>query len=209
MAYIPNTIYHIYNQGNNHQNIFLQKKNYIFFLHKMRKHLLPHVDVLAYCLMPNHFHFLVYTRAQACETARNPRTGSTIHNHQVLSRSLGVLLSSYTRAINKQEGRSGALFRGNTNHKKCFYEGMATLDKAEDLEYATNYFAYIHNNPVKAKLVENSIDWDFSSARDYAQLRQGTLCNQVLARQLGLPVDNHLQDGNRLRQSKIVRKLLI
>ena len=186
MAYIPHTIYHIYNQGNNHQNIFLQKRNYTFFLQKMRKYLLPHVDVLAYCLMPNHFHLLVYTRKQACETARNPRTGSTIHDHQVLARALSVLLSSYTKAINKQEGRSGSLFRGNTKHKKCVYEGVATLDNAEDLEYATKCFAYIHNNPVKAELVKKSTDWDFSSARDYAQLRQGSLCNQVLARQLDL-----------------------
>lgn len=186
MAYLPNTIYHIYNQGNNRQKIFLQKQNYTFFLQKMRKNLLPYVDVLAYCLMPNHFHFLVYTRKEACEIARNKKTGLPVHNHQALARAIGVLLSSYTRAINKQEGCSGSLFRGHTKSKECFYEGMGRLSHAGNTDYASNCFHYIHNNPVKAKIVKKSTDWRFSSACDYAQLRQGTLCNQALARQLDL-----------------------
>ena len=133
MKYEPQTIYHIYNQGNNRQPIFFQEKNYIFFLNKMRTHLLPHVEILCYCLMPNHFHWLVYTKESAClpSNAVKPRAkyngGISIlkenrGNHlsddskssdkypvdyqQKLSRSIGTLLSSYTRAINKQEGRN-------------------------------------------------------------------------------------------------------
>ncbi len=53
-------LYHIYNQGNNRQKIFFKKENYIFFLRKMKKYLLPYVDVVAWCLMPNHFHLMVF-----------------------------------------------------------------------------------------------------------------------------------------------------
>ncbi|RLD54507.1 MAG: hypothetical protein DRJ05_14530, partial [Bacteroidetes bacterium] len=52
-------IYHIYNRGNNKNKIFFSRDNYLFFLKKTRKELSDHLDFLAYCLMPNHFHFLV------------------------------------------------------------------------------------------------------------------------------------------------------
>ena len=55
MKFEPHTIYHIFNQGNNRQPIFFQERNYYFFLEKMKTHLLPYGDIIAYCLMPNHF----------------------------------------------------------------------------------------------------------------------------------------------------------
>jgi putative transposase len=51
--------YHIYNRGNNKQPIFFKPDNYIFFLKKMRQQLLPVADIIAYCLMPNHFHLII------------------------------------------------------------------------------------------------------------------------------------------------------
>lgn len=54
--------YHIYNRGINGENLFVQEKNYYFFLNQWKKYLSPYFDVFAYCLMPNHFHFLVRVR---------------------------------------------------------------------------------------------------------------------------------------------------
>jgi len=48
-------------------------------------------------------------------------------------------------------------------------------------DYCENCFHYIHQNPLKAKLVEDLGEWEFSSYRDYAELRAGTLCNRELA----------------------------
>ncbi|MFZ4414303.1 MAG: hypothetical protein ACOYOV_14565, partial [Bacteroidales bacterium] len=62
MQFEQGHIYHIYNQGNNKQHIFFKRENYLFFLQKIRKHILPYADVLAWCLMPNHFHLLVYVK---------------------------------------------------------------------------------------------------------------------------------------------------
>jgi putative transposase len=62
MDFKPNAIYHIYNQGNNRQQIFFSEENYLFFIKKMRTYLLPYGDLLCYCLMPNHFHWLFYVR---------------------------------------------------------------------------------------------------------------------------------------------------
>ena len=62
-----NHIYHIYNQGNNKQKIFFREDNYLFFLQKMKTHLLPYADIMAWCLMPNHFHWMIYVReVEAC-----------------------------------------------------------------------------------------------------------------------------------------------
>ena len=52
-------IYHIYNRGNNQQTIFFSDENYFYFLRKCHRYLKPVSDILAWCLMPNHFHFLI------------------------------------------------------------------------------------------------------------------------------------------------------
>lgn len=62
MRFYPENLYHIYNRGNNKQVVFIERKNYLFFLRKVRKELLGFCEIPAYCLMPTHFHFLVYTK---------------------------------------------------------------------------------------------------------------------------------------------------
>ena len=67
MFFESNHIYHIYNQGNNHQRIFFNRHNYLFFLKKIREHISPYADVLAWCLMPNHFHLMVFVKTVEIE----------------------------------------------------------------------------------------------------------------------------------------------
>jgi len=198
MPFEANRIYHIYNQGNDKQPIFANERNYIFFLQKMRRHILPNVHFLAYCLMPNHFHWLVYIKDEAClpsKTAKSKprRTNSPVEYQQELSHQIRILLSSYTKAFNKQEGRSGSLFRQKTKYKDGWIDGFITVGSKKehllfrpDNDYARQCLDYIHQNPVKASLVGQPEAWRFSSAKDYAGLRNGTLCNQDLAKELNL-----------------------
>lgn len=83
-----------------------------------------------------------------------------------------MLLSSYTQAINKQNKTSGSLFQQNTKAK--------AIIKGSNL-YDLLCFHYIHQNPMKAKLVDKMEDWAYSSFKDYCGLRNGTLCDQELA----------------------------
>ncbi|MGB1217499.1 MAG: transposase, partial [Saprospiraceae bacterium] len=177
MNFEPETIYHIYNQGNNKQTIFFNDENYLFFLKKMRKYLLPHCEVLAYCLMPNHFHWLVWVKE-----------AESISPKRSLNEDIGTMLSSYTRAINKRENRSGSLFRPKTKAKPFIINEFMTVDHKDwnKLDYANYCFQYIHQNPVKAQLVTKAEEWIYSSAKDYAGLRKGTLCNQVFTKELGI-----------------------
>ena len=189
----PNQIYHIFNQGNNRQKIFFEERNYLYFIEKMRKHILPHADFLAYCLMPNHFHWLVLVKASAMDDSNSLKVNLTKGKQpkNKLNHSIGVVLRSYTRAINIQENRTGSLFRNHTKIKDGWIDEVLVVGSknehkifSPDNDYAIQCFEYIHQNPVKAGLVKKSEDWIYSSARDYAALRDGTLCNKDLALKL-------------------------
>lgn len=138
---------------------FYQTSNYYYFLRKIRKYLLPQVDILAYCLMPNHFHFLIYPKKK--------------FKSVTFSENIRIFLSSYTRGINKQEGRSGSLFRQNSKAKLV-----------DEMKYALTCFHYIHRNPISHGFTNSIEEWKFASTRDYLGLRNGTLCNRELALEL-------------------------
>jgi putative transposase len=207
MSYQPHKIYHIYNQGNNREPIFFKEENYKYFLRKVEKYFLPIVDVLCYCLMPNHFHFLVYTRPEACLPGKGVKPmakmiedqveldyairSTTMVRQQLLSMAIGTLLSSYTKAINKQEERTGSLFRKRTKAKTGAAEYTFLIDQnvrekflKEDYNYARTCFEYIHQNPVKAGLVNQPEEWIYSSARDFIEHRKKTICNLELAKKI-------------------------
>ncbi len=74
MYFESTCIYHIYNQGNNWQAIFFNRENYLFFIRKIRIHILPFADILAWCLMPNHFHLMVEVKDEFSRGATQSRT---------------------------------------------------------------------------------------------------------------------------------------
>jgi putative transposase len=217
---LSNQIYHVYNRGNNRQPIFFNRENHLYFLRKMRTHLSPSCDFLAYCLMPNHFHFLVKIKddvqsggtvgteqsrgttgepgtEQSRGTTGEPSTeqsrGTTASRATTgepgsqFSKGLKIMLSSYTRAIQKQQNISGSLFQQNTKHKQVSSEWSWE-------DYTLTCFRYILQNPVSAGLVTHPADWEFSSYRDLVGLRNGTLCNPDLIKlELSLEI-NALED---------------
>ena len=75
------TCYHIYNRGTNRGNIFIEERNFQYFLHLYTKHLEPVVDTCAYYLLRNHFHILVRVKSkeEILETLPNetPRISSS------------------------------------------------------------------------------------------------------------------------------------
>jgi putative transposase len=193
MQIIENQLYHVYNQGNNREKLFYTSENYIHFLHLTRKFIFPHCDILAYCLMPNHFHFLIYATK---DSAVKIKIG---HNEMsVLANGFRKLLSSYCQAINKQEDRTGSLFRQKTKAKNL---------EISDIHYPFQCFHYIHQNPLKASLIRSLDKWPYSSFRDYAALRQGTLCNQKLAMQLlDFNKESFISDAHAVISEVVIKK---
>ncbi|PLX08828.1 MAG: hypothetical protein C0596_05905 [Marinilabiliales bacterium] len=196
-------IYHIFNQGNNRQEIFFNRANYLYFMGKIKTYVLPYADVFAWCLMPNHFHLMVKVNKINLSISLEPCQGLTLSQAltsngacklRTFNDSIGILLRSYTRAINKQEKRTGSLFRKETkaecitqnlDYTPSFYNtqyGTIINSRQKELQYPQICFNYIHQNPVKAGMVKKATDWEFSSARAYANLSEDILVNKLKAR---------------------------
>jgi putative transposase len=207
-------IYHIYNRGNNRQRLFYERENYYYFLAKARQYLAPNCDFLAYCLMPNHFHFLIHANHKTTSPygrrikkglkqsliLQEPLTTGLKMNR--FSKGLQLLLSSYAKGINKKYSRSGSLFRQNTKSKQTSSELFSE-------DYTLPCFIYIHNNPVTAGLVHYPDEWEFSSMREYKGLcGNNPLCNLELAKQL-LSLDrNEIAYLNNVEMpTEVIRKI--
>lgn len=175
MNFTPGNLYHVYNQENNKQIIFSCEEDYIVFLRMVRKYISPCAEIIAYCLMPNHFHFLIYTddRVDA-----NIKQGGLLIDP--LTNGFRKLLSGYARIYNKNYNKTGSLFRQKTKYN-CLSDTTTSTLKASAHDYYFNCFHYIHQNPLRAGLVSRLEDWEYSSFKDYALLRNGTLCNKELA----------------------------
>jgi len=202
MQFEPENLYHIYNRGNNSQIIFFRRENYLFFLQKIRTYICPFADILAWCLMPNHFHLMVYIKF--CElpiselVTGSHQLANQILKYRTLNDSISILLRSYTRAIQKQENMTGSLFQHRTK-AICLTEvsgvspvwfqttfGTIINIPDPDMEYPQMCFNYIHQNPVKSGYVNSLLEWEFSSYRDYYGKRHGKLIIRDRASEFGL-----------------------
>jgi REP element-mobilizing transposase RayT len=84
---VPGMYYHIYNRGNNREDLFIEKRNYPYFLSLYKKHIEPIADTYAYCLLRNHFHtsLRIKTEEEYLQQLRRPvrsltrRKNSTPH----------------------------------------------------------------------------------------------------------------------------------
>lgn len=110
-----------------------------------------------------------------------------------LNEAIGILERSFAAAINKQNETSGALFRQHAKAKDGWISEFITETKLNEKkdprfmpgnDYGYKCLMYLHDNPRVAGLVSENIQWKFSSARDYAGLRKGSLCNLELGREL-------------------------
>jgi putative transposase len=169
------TYYHIYNRGVNRENIFVEERNYHLFLKLVDRHLSPVADVLAYCLLRNHFHLSVRIKSEEelleIQKTLKVSTLNTTHNVQgsfqdlgnspqgkplgfetYASRQFSNFFNAYAKTINKAYGRTGSLFQ------HPFGRVPITTDRQ-----FWNVIAYIHQNPQKHGFVKDFRDWKYSS----------------------------------------------
>jgi len=168
MEIFPEKYYHLYNRSNNRELVYRSPENYNYFLKKYRQYFDRYADTIAYCLMPNHFHFLVYVKPVSFNNeAEDFVNDPVVKKMNEAKRNFGTLLSSYAKAINKKHKRHGSLFQRHTKVKEI-----------DDLSYLLSLTAYIHQNPVRAKLVSRQEEWEYSSYLDYIGKRNGTLAKK-------------------------------
>jgi putative transposase len=163
--------YHIYNRGNNRENLFIEERNYRYFLRLYLKYIEPIAWTFAYCLLRNHFHFLVRIKDLPQRPVRWATESEALIKHDGPpdrfldkgrlsslvelpnpSRQFSHLFNAYTRTINQTYQRTGALFQ------RPFGRIPVTTDA-----YFARLIVYIHQNPQKHGFVEDFRDWPYSS----------------------------------------------
>lgn len=135
-------IYHVYNRAIGKELLFYQQRNYQYFLDKYFQRMSPHLDTLAYCLLPNHFHLLIRVKENA--------------NLEALHNDFRKFFIGYSMAINKQEKRKGSLFMKPYKRKKI-----------EDNDYLSKVITYIHLNPWLHNEKRSFEEYPWSSYRAY------------------------------------------
>jgi len=144
---LPGNFYHVFNRGNNRENLFYNNGNYEFFLRKYDHYLSGLLDTYAFCLLPNHFHLLVRVKEldEIVVTTGQPKgitflKGDTFHASEMdenpVSKQFRLFFTSYAMALNKQRKRTGSLFQ--KHFKRLLVDNPA---------YFANLVFYVHANP--------------------------------------------------------------
>ncbi len=157
MDYYPplygNGCYHIFNRGNNSENIFRKHDNYFYFLQQYDYYLNDYIETYAYCLLPNHFHLLVRVKdfeTQKPELKKGLKTLTEVD--EIVSELFRRLFTSYAKAINKQENRTGSLFQKN-------FKRIPVNNQA----YFNQLIYYIHANPKRHGIIDDFKQYPYSS----------------------------------------------
>ena len=149
--YIQGGHYHIYNRGVSRQPIFQSHENYLYLLRLIKRIAAEcSISILAYCLLPNHYHLLL-------------RQDGDTPAGKVPTR----VFNSYTQAYNLATKRSGVLF-----------ESRYQMIHIETDEYLHLLCRYIHCNPVRHGLVASLEEWPYSNYLEWIELRSGTLVDR-------------------------------
>ncbi len=156
--FLPDRFYHIYNRGNNRENIFIEEKNYHYFLNLLKKYISPIAHVLSYCLLKNHFHLLVQIKSEEEIPEKYLKNGIKIHL------AFSNMFNAYTKAINKAYNRTGSLFQEHLHRIRI-----------TDDRYLKQVIVYIHLNPLKHKFSDNFSNYEYSSYNSIISSKQTNL----------------------------------
>ena len=146
-----NKFYHIYNKAVGSELLFKTEKDYYYFLSKFDRYLCAFAEIYTYCLIPNHFHFLIRIKEES-EIIENIKYRGKEFSFEKINQAFSNFFNSYTKSFNKIHKRNGKLFI--LPYKRIL------VDKEDYLLILINY---IHRNPIHHGLTDNFSDWKYSS----------------------------------------------
>jgi len=157
----PGKFYHVYNHACGFESLFVESSNYDFFLENFYVRLGSYLDIYCYCLIPNHFHFLV--KMKDIEGIENIS--------YLYSKKFSDFFNSYTQSFNRYFKRKGSLFNQNFKRKEI-----------DDMFYLKTLVIYIHRNPIKHGLVNDFSYWGYSSYKEILEI-DSRICrsNEVIS----------------------------
>lgn len=134
--------YHILTRGNDRRKVFRYKQDYNYFLKIIKGYLAKfQVNILHYCLMPNHIHLLIQAQ-----------------KGKDLPKFMQAVLQVYASYFRKKYNSVGFVFQ---NRYKSYL--------IEKESYLFECARYIERNPVRAKIVSNLLDYPWSSFSFYTK----------------------------------------
>ncbi len=139
--------YHIYNRAIGDEQLFREQKNYTFFLDKWSSYLNQYLNVWAYCLIPNHFHFLVQIKGED-----NIDLTGFENLSGLISQKFSNLFNSYTKSYNKVYKRNGSLFQRPFKRVEV-----------DSTNYLQHLIHYIHHNPIHHNFANEYLESEYSS----------------------------------------------
>lgn len=142
----PGHYYHVFNRGNNKQRLFRENSNYLFFLQRMKRYLLPVCNILSYCLITNHFHFVI--QFHSCDQLSPAYLSGRKKIHQPFAN----LFNSYAKSFNKRYNRTGSLFQEHLHRIQINSE-----------DYLRDVILYTHLNPENHGLTDDFRYYKYSS----------------------------------------------
>lgn len=132
----PKMIYHVYNRAVVKQALFRKRSDYLFFINGIERYRNKYnIEVITFCIMPNHFHLLIYA----------------INEAQDISRFMKSLQLSYAFYFKRNFDSEGHVFGSRYKNKLV-----------KDPRYLSNIIAYIKDNPVRKGLVKRGEEWPYS-----------------------------------------------
>jgi REP element-mobilizing transposase RayT len=142
----PHKVYHIINRGNDYQPIFQDSQDYLKFLEFLVKYVCNVGAVIAYALMPNHFHLICQMNKET-DIPLNLRK-----NKNTLGNTFGHLQNAYAKYYNHRHRHIGSLFeKGFERHE------------IKDRDYLRNCIIYLHLNSTKHRIVRNFQHYPWTS----------------------------------------------
>jgi putative transposase len=164
--YESNKFYHIYNHACGDKNLFNTHEDYIDFLEKYDKYFSQIFHLVAYCLMPNHFHFLIKVREESDvkfilinnvdSKAKEDYLAQSISLNSLIEDQYRRLYSAYAIKYNKKHNETGQLFL--KKHKRI------SINEDTRLKHI---LCYIHHNPIHHKFKKDFNEWQYSSYAKY------------------------------------------
>ncbi|MBK9735277.1 MAG: hypothetical protein IPO92_10035 [Saprospiraceae bacterium] len=171
-----NEYYHIYNKAINGITLFKCDQEYVDFLFKYKKYVSPCFNTYAYCLMPNHFHFLIRVKQvevvkKFSKTQKTKKALAFMYDHEYFN---DFISDQFKRMFSSVAIR----YKNRYNHKGAVFIEKYKRIQSQDIFKNIYWLTYIHHNPIHHHYTKEYSEWIYSSYNTYIINSESEICRE-------------------------------